>query len=57
MCSETPPSLEVCLRGEGRLEEGLVRQWVEFYLVRIRMETPWDTLSKDQLQSVLEVSW
>lgn len=58
VCSQTPPlSADVCLRGEGRLEEGLVRQWVEFYLVRVRMETPWDTLSKDQLHLVLEVSF
>lgn len=58
LCCQTPPRFPgVCLRGEGRLEEAVMRQWVEFYLVRIKMETAWDTLSKDQLQAVLEVSY
>lgn len=53
---QTPPTFpDVCLCGEGRSEEAMVRQWVEFYLVRVKMETPWDTLNKDQLQAVLEV--
>jgi len=34
----------------------MVRQWVEYYLVRIRTETQWDALSREQLQSMLEVS-
>ena len=33
----------------------MVRQWVEFYVARIRSETPWDAISSDQLKSVLEV--
>jgi hypothetical protein len=56
LCSQTPPTHpEVCLCGEGRAEVAVVRAWVEFYLVRIKMETPWDSLSRDQLQAVLEV--
>ena len=34
----------------------MVRQWVEFYLVRIRMETVLDALSNDELQAVLKVT-
>ena len=57
LCSQTTPPLPgVCLRGEGRWEEALVRQWVEFYLTRVKLETAWDTLSRDKLQQVLEVS-
>ena len=33
----------------------MVRQWVEYYLARVRTETVWDALSKEQLKSVLEV--
>jgi len=47
---------DVCLCGEGRIEESLVRQWIEYYLVRIRMETSWDSLSGEQLKTVLKVS-
>lgn len=45
---------EACLCGEGRVEESEIRQWIEFYLARIRTETVWDTLSKDQQRAVLE---
>ncbi len=61
MCSQTTPTQatptlpDVCLCGEGRTQEAVVRQWVEFYLVRVKMETPWDVLSKDCLHAVLEV--
>ena len=33
----------------------MVRQWVEFYIARIRSETPWDSITNDQLKTVLEV--
>ena len=33
----------------------MVRQWVEYYLTRIRTETVWDALTREQLRSVLEV--
>lgn len=46
---------EVCLCGEGRVERHMVRQWVEYYLTRVRTETVWDALSREQLKSVLEV--
>ena len=33
----------------------MVRQWVEFYITRIRSETPWDAITNDQLKNVMEV--
>ena len=47
---------EVCLCGVGRVEEGLIRQWVEYYLSQVRTETVWDALNKDQQKAVLKVS-
>ncbi len=56
-CGSSNPAVgDVCLCGEGWLEEGLIRQWVEYYLRRVRTETVWDALSKDQQRAVLEVS-
>ena len=56
LCSHSQPTIpDVCLCGEGKAEECVIRQWVKFYLVQIKMETAWDTLGKDQLQAVLEV--
>lgn len=46
----------VCLCGEGRVGESLVRQWVEFYTSRVRTDSQWDALSKDKLTTVLEVT-
>ncbi|XP_064383355.1 eukaryotic translation elongation factor 1 epsilon-1-like [Halichondria panicea] len=45
---------DVCLCGVGRVEEGLIRQWVEYYLSQVRTETVWDALSKDQQKAVLK---
>lgn len=53
--SASQPRPDVCLCGEGRVGQCMVRQWVEFYVSRIRSETPWDAISSDQLKSVLEV--
>ena len=53
--SASQSHLDVCLCGEGRVGQCMVRQWVEFYVSRIRSETPWDAISNDQLKSVLEV--
>ena len=36
--------------------ESLVRQWVEFYLSRVRTESQWDALSRERLASALEVT-
>ncbi len=55
-CGGSKPAGDVCLCGDGKLEEGLIRQWVEYYISRIRTETVWDALSKDQQKTVLEVS-
>ena len=46
---------EVCLCGEGLVEQCQIRQWVEFYTSRVRMETEWDALSREALHAVLEV--
>ena len=51
----TPLHPEVCLCGERVGERCVVRQWVEYYVSRIRKETQWDALSRDELQAVLEV--
>lgn len=41
--------------GEGAEGQCAVRQWVEFYVARIRTATVWDALSRDQLHAVLQV--
>ncbi len=46
---------EVCLCGENMVEECQIRQWVGFYTSRVKLETDWDTLSRDALAAVLEV--
>ena len=51
----TSQHADVCLCGEGRVGQCMVRQWVEFYIARIRSETPWDSITNDQLKTVLEV--
>ena len=58
VASETPPSLlpeDVCLCGEGRVGGCVVRQWAEFYAVRVRKDNTFDSLSRDAIRSVLEV--
>ena len=50
------PNPDVCLCGEGRVGESVVRQWVEFYLSRVRTDSQWDALPRDKLYSVLEVA-
>jgi hypothetical protein len=45
---------DVCLCGDGRVGESVVRQWVEFYSSRVRTHSPWDALSRDKLLAVLE---
>lgn len=56
IASQTPSTHdEVCLCGEGRVGEYVVRQWVEYYLTKIRTETQWDAISHDQLREVMEV--
>ncbi len=37
------------------VEECQIRQWVGFYTSRVKLETDWDTLSRDALAAVLEV--
>ena len=49
------PNPDVCLCGEERVGESVVRQWVEFYLSRVRTDSQWDSLSRDKPHSVLEV--
>lgn len=55
IAAQSPLSHGLCLCGEGRVEEGVVRQWVEYYMSKIRTETRWDTLNRDQLLTILKV--
>ena len=51
-------SLNLCGGGcgaKGGVAEGGVRQWVYYYVRRVRTELLWDSLPRDQLKAVLEV--
>ena len=53
-CPPTHPDVCLC-GGEGVEGQCAVRQWVEFYVSRIRTATVWDAIPRDQLQAVLQV--
>lgn len=42
------------LCGESPIDQANVRQWLDYYATKIRTENKWDTLSRDQLHTVLQ---
>lgn len=42
------------LCGENPIDQAHIRQWIEYYVTKIRTENKWDTLSRDEVVAVLK---